>query len=164
MAMVSSRAVSRVDQLGPDRHSLRSVEIFCVEQVEELLAARRRLLLVVGLAGDLDAFHEVPWSAFDADIDVLDAMRAVADDRRVLCRLDVVDFALEALELVDIDAGSQLHQHIANDSHRASSCSSDKMAGGEMAGRHLAIRYRLGAHRLGERAARAQAAAGRNVD
>lgn len=50
---------------------------------------------------------------------------------------------------------------------RLGTCNNDhsqEMAGGEMTRRHLAIGHGLGADRLGERAARSQAAAGRNVD
>src|SRR5258708_30494423 len=41
---------------------------------------------------------------------------------------------------------------------------SQKMAGGEMARGHLAVGHGLGADRLGERAARPQAATGRNIN
>src|SRR5258708_12388319 len=41
---------------------------------------------------------------------------------------------------------------------------SQKMAGGEMARGHLAVGHGLSTDRLGERAARSQAAAGRNID
>src|SRR5262245_28201432 len=109
--------LSRFDEFGPEGHRLRPVEILAVEQVEELLAASRRLLLVVGPAGDFDALHEVPRSALDAGCQFVDTMRAIADDGRVLRRLDVVDLAFEAFEFIDRHAGLQRNQNVAHDGH-----------------------------------------------
>src|SRR5215470_3129438 len=106
-------AMSVRNRLGPEEDVLRALEIGVVELADELLARRRgEVLGVLLLVVNLDAFDVVPPRRLGTGDGTLDAMRAIADDRRQRLGHPVVVLAQPALVVLRPHSRLQRRDHV----------------------------------------------------